>query len=414
MKVKYLVILAVSIFNACASFAQVKNLDYFLSRATANSPSLNDLRNQVASARIDSQVLLASTKLLVTAGGNSFFAPTSSGFGYDPAITNGGQLQALLTVAKNLVPKSTLKLEYQAIKYQIDSLNAASKITEQDLKKAIISQYITTYGDQLQLEFGNSLQSMLEREEVILKKLTRDNVYRQVDYLSFLITYEQQQLSRLQLKNQYKNDYATLNYLAGIFDTTTSPLELPSFTLNNDINFDSSVFMVKYKIDSMRLFNTVSLINAGYRPRISLYADGGYQSAFSSQGYKNFGSSVGINFTVPVYDGHQRRLQLSKVSIAEQARKKNRDFFTTQYRQQIAQLRQQIMLLDELLPAINNQIKYTETLLEADLKLLQTGDIKMSDIVLTINNYITARNLNVQNTISRMQLINQINYWNRQ
>jgi hypothetical protein len=57
--------------------------------------------------------------------------------------------------------------------------------------------------------------------------------------------------------------------------------------------------------------------------------------------------------------------------------------------------------------------KYIETLIDANGKLLETGDIKMTDYVLALNNYITAKNLVVQNMIARLQIINQLNYWNK-
>jgi hypothetical protein len=46
-------------------------------------------------------------------------------------------------------------------------------------------------------------------------------------------------------------------------------------------------------------------------------------------------------------------------------------------------------------------------------KLLETGDAKVTDFILALSNYVNARNLVGQNTISRLLIINQINYWNR-
>lgn len=254
---------------------------------------------------------------------------------------------------------------------------------------------------------------MLSKEDTALKILTRQNVYRQVDYLSFLITYEQLNLTRIQLEHQFKNDYATLNYLAGIIDTSAIILEPPVFNINDNFNFDNSIFITKFRTDSLKLINNTALINAGYRPKISLYADGGYLSTFSFEGYKNFGASAGINLSIPIYDGHQRKLQLSKITLAEKTRQKNKEFFINQYHQQIAQLKQQLSLIDELTSSINKQMNYIQTLVDADMRLLQTGDIKITDLVLAINNYINIKGLNVQNIVSRMQIINQINYWNR-
>ena len=81
--------------------------------------------------------------------------------------------------------------------------------------------------------------------------------------------------------------------------------------------------------------------------------------------------------------------------------------------QQLIQLHQQLYATEKLKGAINKQVEYLEVLIDADLKLLQTGDIRMADLVIAMNNYVTAKNLVVQNTISRYQIINQINYWNK-
>jgi Outer membrane efflux protein len=402
------------IICSCFSlFAQDKNLDYYLSAAVTNSPLLNEYRNQLLSNKIDSQVLIASTRIQVTGNGNSFYAPVINGFGYDAAITNGGQLQALITATKTLFPKKFLSTRFQDIQITGDSLRIASRILEQDLKRTIVAQYITVFGDQLQIDFNATLVNLLSNEETILKRLTQRNIYKQVDYLSFLVTLQQQNLIQQQLGVQYKNDFATLNYLAGIFDTTAGKVAPPDITGIRDFRKDSSPFFLKFKIDSLRLINNKTLVDLGYRPHINLFGDGGYQSSFMTQPYKNFGTSFGVSFIFPIYDGRQKKLQYSKLAIAERTRLRNRDFFENQYNQQVAQLRQQLSAIENLLEPVNRQIKYIETLIDADGKLLETGDIKMTDYVLAINNLITAKNLVVQNTINRYQVINQLNYWMR-
>lgn len=395
------------------SDAQNKDLNYFIDSAISRSPQLNDLRNQQLSNRIDSQILLAANGILLNGNGNSFYAPVFNGWGYDPAITNGGQLQALATASKNILSKKFLNIQFKDLQLIGDSLKVAAKISEQDLKKTIVSQYITTYGDQLQLDFNDQLLNLLGKEEIILKKLTEKNVYKQVDYLSFLVTYQQQNLTKQQLAVQYKNDYATLNYLAGIFDTTTSQLAEPNLNIIRVFVPDSSVFFLKYRIDSMRLINNKSLVDVNYRPHITGYVDAGYQSSFADMPYKNLGYSFGVNFTIPIYDGHQKRLQYLKIDIAERTRVRNREFFQNQYHQQITQLQQQLSAIESLLGPINRQINYIETLIEVNGKLLETGDIKMTDYILALNNYITAKNLVVQNMVARYQVINQLNYWNK-
>ena len=119
-----------------------------------------------------------------------------------------------------------------------------------------------------------------------------------------------------------------------------------------------------------------------------------------------------MSVTVPIYDQGQRKLKYSKLDIAERTRLSNREFYLNQYRQQVAQLNHQLRGIDALVEKINKQIKYANTLIEANNKLLQTGDIRMTDYVTAINSYLNAKNQLTQNYISRLKIVNQLNYWN--
>ncbi|MEO8109765.1 MAG: TolC family protein [Ginsengibacter sp.] len=410
---RYLVILVISFVSPAVTIAQTKDLSYFIDKSVTNSPQLLEYRNLLLSNSIDSQLIIAANRYQITGNGNTYYAPIIKGYGYDAAITNGQQLSALIAVNKQIYNKRNLSLQFNSLRLQKDSLNVTSRITTQDIRKTIITQYIATYGDQLQIDFNDEIISLLRNEDSILKRLTQKNVYKQVDYLSFLVTLQQQELTRSQLMVQYKSDYATLNYLAGIVDTTTSPVAEPDLQIVKDYITDSSAFLLKYKVDSLRLVNEKALIDIGYRPKVSLFADAGYQTTFDIAPYKNFGTSVGVNFSIPIYDGHQKQLQYTKINIEERTRQRQKEFFTTQYTQQVQLLQQQLSALDGLAEPINKQIEYIKTLIDVNGRLLETGDIKITDYVLALNNYITSRNLVVQNMISRFQVINQLNYWNQ-
>ena len=254
---------------------------------------------------------------------------------------------------------------------------------------------------------------LLSSEEDLLKKLTRSNVYRQSDYLTFLVTLKQQELALTQARLLYKNDFATLNYLAGVADTSIRDLDEPTLQRNSKPDVTSSIYFQQYKLDSLKLINSKQLIDYAYKPKLNVLADGGYNSDFMSQAWKNFGLSAGFGLVIPIYDGGQRKLQYRKLSLQEETRQNYKAFFDVQYRQQIAQLNQQITENETLIAQIKDQTKYTESLIKVDMQLMQTGDLHISDLVLAINNYLTIKNLMTQTVISRLQLINQLNYWNK-
>ena len=106
-------------------------------------------------------------------------------------------------------------------------------------------------------------------------------------------------------------------------------------------------------------------------------------------------------------------MEVSKINIAERNRNNYKDFFTRQYLQQIAQLTQQLNETEAMITVIEAQLKYSKSLIEVNGKLLNAGETKVTDYILALNNYITAKNLITQNSISRLQIINQLNYWNR-
>ena len=393
--------------------APATGLDFYVGQALQNSPLLKDLHNQVLSGEVDSQLIKASYLPQVVGSSTNIYAPTIHGYGYDQAISNGGNFTTVAAVTKTLVGKQHLDAQYETIRLQNQGLGNTAKVSEQDLKKSVTAQYITAFGDLQQLKFNREIYALLQREERLLKDLTDKNVYRQTDYLTFLVTLKQEGLLLQQLDIQYRNDHSTLNYLCGINDTSATILEDPGIQLHTLPDIGSSVFFRQYGLDSLKLRNSRALIDFGYKPKASLYADGGYSSSLMYEPYKNFGVSVGFMVTMPIYDGHQRKMQYSKLDIAERTRNGYKDFFTRQYNQQIAQLTQQLKATEALIGQIDEQVRYSQTLIEVNGKLLGTGDARIADYVIALGNYLNAKNLLTQNNITRLQIINQINYWSR-
>ena len=392
---------------------QTHSLDYFIHQAQQNSPLIQDYNNQILSAKLDSQLLRVSLKTQVNFVTTNSYAPVIAGFGYDGAITNGANISAVVQANRNFISKNNTASQFAAIGLQARSLSDTISIARQDLKKTITEQYISAYASLVAMDFSEEIYNLLKKEEEVLKKLTQASVYKQVDYLAFYTTMQQQQFSFLQSKIQYSTDYLTLNYLAGIVDTGIGRVSRPSLPDTMQTDFFSSVFYKRFVTDSLRLATEKSLIAYQYKPRIGAYTDAGYISTLVENAHKNFGLSVGVSMTVPIYDGHQKQLKVSQMDIRERTRLNNRSFFVNQYQQQVAQLKLQLQQSDLLVKTINEQIKYINTLLSANAKLLETGDIRVSDYVLAISNYMNARNLLNQNEVNRLRIVNQITYWNR-
>ena len=408
-------LLTTLLFNQ--SFAQ-EGLDFYLSEAQSNSPLLKDYKNQVLSNQLDSLRLLASFKPQITAATNNNYYPALGSFGYDNAISNGGNYTAQLFVNKPLISRRNLANQLETIFLQSSGIQANTKISQQDLSRTITTQYVTTYGDYLQIKFNQEVLKLFKNEEVILKKLTQTNVYKQTEYLTFLVTLQQQELQLKRLKIQFLNDFGTLNYLCGIApennqQTQITEIPTPDIAFPQLPEVRTSVFYRPYVFDSLKIRNSDRQIDFAYKIRGNVFADGGFVSSLSMQPYYNFGASFGFNATILLYDGRQKNLQHSRNKIAELTRQNYRNFFLKQYTQQTSQLFQQLKLYEDLSIEMLDKSKYSQRLIEANSRLITTGDVRIVDYLLATTNFLNAKNQITLNEINRLQIKNQLNYWNK-
>ena len=412
MKTKLLLMLLLLSLGYC-TFAQTKDLDFFLQAGINKNPQLADYRNQISANRFDSLRIRATLKPQINSNNSINYAPVFFGIGYDPAVSNTGTYSALVSASKEIVNKRNLVNQFEALELQNQTLNNTSVLTQQDLKRTITAQYITAYGDQAQLDFNQKVLELLQNEDTILRKLTERGVYRQTDYLAFLVTLQQQEQLISQVAIQFQNDLGNLNYTSGLRDTSAVKLADPTLLPPDLPDFQQSVFYRKFILDSLQLRNSDAQIDFSYQPHINLNADAGFNSSLVVDAYKNFGFSLGATLTVPIYDGNQRQLQHDKINIAEDTRQHYRNFYSDQFYQQRDQLWQQLASAQRLLDQTEKQLEYVQKLMEVNGKLMLTGDVRITDYIMAINNYLNTQNNITQNTINKYQIINQINYWNR-
>lgn len=409
----FLLILSLALVSQTGR-AQEKNLDYFVNLALQNSPQLKDYQNRLQSIRIDSLRLRAGLGAQVNAVSNNSYAPVINGTGQDEAITNIANINASVSVSKGIISKKNLQNQLQSVEIQkLNVLNPA-KISEQDLKRSVTDQYINVFGLWQQFQFFSSEVDLLRKEEVIFKKLTAAGVYKQTDYLNFLVLMQQQDLQLAQIQNQFKNAFRSLNYLCGVVDSATHPLAAPALQLEKLPELQNSIFYQQFVTDSMNLVIGSRQIDFSYQPKLSVFGEAGFNSSFAFQPWRNFGPNVGLNLSIPIYDGHQRKMQQDQIALSEKTRQYYRDFFTRQYGQQISQLALQLTDNQNLTGRINKQVTYSQSLVDANLKLLETGQVSVTEYVMALSNLLTARNLLIQNEIEKYQLINQLNYWCRE
>lgn len=387
------------------------SLSYFLKMAQDNSPVLNDYNNQIFSNRIDSLKLRATYGFIVSGEANGSYAPNIKNWGYDNAITNGQSLFAGVRVVREFISRNNLNTRLANYNATIAQVLAQKKISVQTLCKQVTDQYIATFTSQQKYALSEDIIHLLKQEDEVLKKLTRAAVFKQTDYLTFKVAQQQNELALQQQKAEWKNNYALLNYLSGIVSDAFIPLDMPGFNDSIDfVPFEQSMYANAFSADSAKLSNDAKIIGYDYKPKISAFSDGGYQSSFTIAPYRNFGVSVGVALSLPLYDGHRRQMLLQQNALDLSTRQKYLEQTKRQYQQQILQIKDQIEQNHAMIHTANEQITYAKTLVDANAKQLPTGDVRMVDFVLSINNLLSLKGNLIQYNNNLFNLKNQMQY----
>lgn len=412
IRIKFLILLLIASFPSISQPVQY-NLCCYLEQAFQNDPELNSYTDRIRANHLDSSLIKATARPRLVFTGDAEYAPIVNGIGFDSAITNLGTASALFGVLYPAFRNIKLGTQLRALSVTYKNIVDSSIIAQQDLIKNITGLYISAYSDLLQWRISGKIVDLLEKEEMLLKDLTYKGFYLQTDYLKLLISFKQQQNALKKSLLQYRTDLALLNIACGFVDTSFVELLDPGLHPLPLPGIDSSVFFKHFITDSIRISIEKDLNKQGFGPIAIAKADAGLNSSFTPFSVKHTGFGGGMNLIIPIYDGGQKKLKNAQLSLEENTLRKEKTFFIKQYCLRIALLKEQLSQTEQLIIQSEERIRYQEALVDAGKKLLEKGDLKISDFVDAISGLLDAQSGNLANIISRYQLINELNYWSR-
>ena len=387
-----------------------QSLDSYISSGLKNSPLLYDFNNQKLSARFDSLLVMAAYKPQISQLTQATYFPGGSGYGYDEAITNGGNYTAVMNVTKSLFNKKMINGQLQSLDLINQTLRINERITTIDLRKSITTQYLTAYTDFTQNQFNQSVLALLSNELKTIRALVDKGVYQITDLMNLQVMITAEKIAISQSSIQLANDIALLNFICGITDHSEVQLINPEISVQNVFNPESSPLLAQFRIDSLKNINNRQMIDFNYRPHVNIFADAGFNAIAPENVPHNIGGSVGVNLAIPIYDGKQRKLQYNKLSLAENTRIYYRRFYSSQYKLQYDQLTNQLKLTENLIIEIKNQLSEQDRLIELYHIELDKGLVRFLDFTTVFNNYTSTKITYLVAELNRMQIINQLNY----
>lgn len=406
-----------------------QDLAFYIEQAKINSPLIQDNKNQIEAAHLEADRLKAFyTKAQISLTGSYLFAPVISRengnsklelnpsgvsenySGYDLAASNGGVYQGLVNINQPLFSGSRFETAAQQtlIGAQINQNNI--QLTVHDLEKFITDQYILCLQDYKQTEYLGNLIRIINDQRNVVSKLVENGIAKQSD-LSLLIIEQKTQLIALNtFKATYLRDLMDLRVLCGITDTTFQVLGDINLQTGQDVT--ESRFAEKYRLDSLNLVAAQRIFELKYKPVVGAFANTGLNAVYAPTILNRFGLSAGVNFTMNITDGKQRKITQQRTDVLMRSTSLYKNFFFNQNSVRKSRILTELKSIEERLTLTDEQIKEYQKLLEFYKQELSQGQISVINYISILKNMtITQRDFVLLQTNKEL-LINLYNYWN--
>ena len=389
-----------------------RNLAYYLDEGLANSPLLKDNVNAITLNRLDSLLNIAVNKPYVQAIGQYLYAPAGANWGYDQNTTNGGQYTGLIQANRNLLYRRNLRIQNNLNAALRDSLVNTIHINRNDLQKAIVDLYLTAYQDYQQMIIFGDLYRIFSRQNEVLKELLRKALFNQSDYLAFRVDWQQSEVNYEAAKVQFLQDLLLLNTLCNIPETGLVQLQKPALAPQARFTLDDNPYLLRFRYDSVIVERNRRVVDIFYRPSLDFVANAGTNAISSDLITRRLGYSIGLNFTMPIYNGNQRRFQYQKLDVAQLTIRNYRNQYINRFNLQLRTVNEQLRVNQNLISLTEKQNTDVENLLTISQNRLYRGDISAIDYLLIVQRYLNIKLALNQLTVQRQRFINTFNYRN--
>lgn len=414
--------------SSSALFAQKRSLDFYLEQAKANSPLLNKNRNDAKIVDLDLQQMeRILNKPEISLDASVLFAPIvsrdnnktrfewiSNGandyYGYDLALTDGGQYQASVSLKQPLFTGS----HYQSYSNKATISRQMSEngraLTEHEIEQVVAYQYLLCLKSKKQSEISLLLLKALDDQLVIMKKLVEHAIYKQTDLMLMQIEYQNYKAELQTYNYEFLNGLYDLNLICGINDSSVAELQDVDFQLNPQLATRSQ-FLKAYTLDSLNVLADLSLFDLKYKPQINAVANAGLNAVYLPD-ISRLGLSTGISLSWNLFDGNQHQIQMEKSTIQLQTIEFEKQNFETQnaiYKNKSLNL---IKSLQSRLANLDEQINQYDQLFQTFSQELAQGLISIMDFKNLVKDISAKKQEKLLLKMEEQSLINSYNYWN--
>ena len=403
-----------------------KSLHYYIETAKENSPLIADYRNRTEIEQAELERLKAMyTHSRLELNGDYLFVPIVSKdggraafkwnarsatdyYGYDLGESSGS-FHAGATWTHPLLGRSPYKVAQEQAKINTDMANNRIRMEEHQLERSVTEQYLLCLLDKAQIDFTDSVGTVIDRRIEIVRKLVANGLSKQSDLNLLMIEREANAELHTAACQDYHTHLMDLNLLCGIDEVTDVALSDISQPVRLRNDGESSLFTEQYRLDSLNTAVALRSFNLQYKPKLDLFVNGGLQVGDFSGWYRHFGLSAGVTLSWTIFDGRQKERQAVWQQNTIRTYKENSEY---QRNMRIKQCLSELGRYDERERALERQLAEYESVLADYGKEMDAGQVSVLDYITVLRSKIQTEKDRLLLRTNKQLVIAAYNYWN--
>ena len=406
-----------------------KSLHYYIETAKENSPLITDYRNQTEIEQAELKRLKAMyTHSRLELNGDYLFVPIISKdggraafkwnarsatdyYGYDLGESSGS-FHAGATWTHPLLGRSSYKAAQEQAQINMYIANNHIRMEEHQLERSVTEQYLLCLLDKAQIDFTDSVGTVIGRRMEIVQKLVENGLSKQSDLNLLVIEKEANDELQTAARQDYHTHLMDLNLLCGIDDTTDVALADIDLPVRLRSDEEPSLFTEQFRLDSLNTVAILRSFNLQYKPKLDLFVNSGLQVGDFSGWYRHFGLSAGLTFSWTIFDGRQKRLKERQAVWQQNTIRTYKDNSEYQRNMRIKQCLSELSRYDEREKALDNQLAQYEFVLSDYGREMNAGQVSVLDYITVLRNKIqTGKDRLLLHTNKQLAIV-AYNYWN--
>ena len=406
-----------------------KSLHYYIETAKENSPLIADYRNQTEIEQAELERLKAMyTHSRLELNGDYLFVPIVSKddgraafkwnarsatdyYGYDLGESSGS-FHAGATWTHPLLGRSSYKVAQEQAKINTDMANNRIRMEEHQLERSVTEQYLLCLLDKAQIDFTDSVGTVIECRIEIVRKLVANGLSKQSDLNLLMIEREANAELHTAACQDYHTHLMDLNLLCGIDEVTDVALSDISQPVRLRNDGEPSLFTEQYRLDSLDTVMSLRSFNLQYKPKLDLFVNGGLQVGDFAGWYRHFGWSAGLTFSWTIFDGRQKRQKERQAVWQQNTIRTYRENSEYQRNMRIKQCLSELGRYDERERALERQLAEYESVLADYGKEMDAGQVSVLDYITVLRSKIQTEKDRLLLRTNKQLVIAAYNYWN--